>query len=154
MLGIAFVLIVFQSPVFLPAFCCMVILPFLFYVIAVKRKIVKDWDMSDRSERPRVLWVLVGIEVISMIIFQLWSLLPILVIIIGFSIITHYWKISGHAMGIALATGVILQLFGWAWWPVLLIVPLVGWARVVRRDHTVVQVIAGALYTFLLLILL
>ena len=58
------------------------------------------------------------------------------------------WKISGHASVAALATGLIIQWFGWYWWPILLIVPLVAWARVVRRDHTVGQVIAGAVYSW------
>jgi len=37
-------------------------------------------------------------------------------------------------------------MFGPAWLPLLLLVPAVGWSRVVLRDHTLGQVIAGSLF--------
>jgi len=151
MLGVVFVVLLSHTSVFIPAFICMVVLPFVLYVAAVKTKLVSNYDMSDRRERPKILWFLVVIETVCFVAFHLWSMLPILIAIIGFAVMTHFWKISGHAMGAALATGIIVARFGWAWWPFLLIVPLVGWARVVRRDHTIMQVIAGAAYSWILL---
>ena len=148
MLAVVFVVLVSQTPVFVSAFVSMVILPFVLFLIAWKTKYVSNWDMSDRRERPKILWFLVAIEIICVFVFQLSSIIPILVAIIGFAIITQFWKISGHAMCAALATGIIIVTYGWRWWPVLLIVPLVGWARVVRGDHTIWQVIAGAAYSW------
>ena len=150
MLAVVFVVLVSQTPVFVSAFVSMVILPFVLFLIAWKTKFVTSWDMSDRRERPKILWFLVAIEIICVFVFQLPSIIPILVAIIGFAIITQFWKISGHAMGAALATGIIIVTYGWCWWPVLLIVPLVGWARVVRGDHTIAQVIAGAAYSWII----
>lgn len=150
MLAVTFVALLSRTHVFVPAFVSMVIVPFALYFVAWKTKFVSNWDMSDRRERPKILWPLVVIEVICILVFQLSSIIPILVAIIGFAIITHFWKISGHAMGAALATGIIIVTYGWAWWPVLLIVPLVGWARVVRGDHTIAQVIAGAAYSWII----
>lgn len=153
MLGVVFVVLLSHTSVFISAFICMVLLPFVLYVIAVKTKLVSNYDMSDRRERPKILWSLVVIEVCCLVAFRLWSMLPILIAIIGLAVITHFWKISGHTMGVALATGIIISMYGWVWWPVLLVVPLVGWARVLRKDHTVLQVIAGAAYSWVLIVL-
>ena len=150
MLAIVFVVLVSHTQVFVPAFVSMVLGPLVLYIIAWKTKFVSNWDMSDRRERPKILWPLVVIEVICISVFQLSSIIPMLAAIIGFAIITQFWKISGHAMGAALATGTIVARFGWGWWPTLLIVPLVGWARVVRKDHTIWQVIAGAAYSWII----
>lgn len=148
MLAVMFVILLSHSTVFIPVFLSMVILPFLLFFIAVKTKFVSDWDLRDRRQRPKILWPLVGIETVCVMIFHLWFLVPFLISIIGFAIITHFWKISGHAMAAALATGTVIVTSGWAWWPVLLIVPLVGWSRVIRKNHTTLQVIAGALYAW------
>lgn len=154
MLAVVFIALLSSTPVFLPAFFFMVILPFLLFLVAWKTGRVSNWDVSNRGERPKILWSLIVIELISIIVFQLWSVIPILIAIIGFTVITHYWKISGHAMAAALATGTVISAYGWSWWPVLLVVPVVAWARVVRRDHTILQVIAGAIYSWALLLLL
>ena len=58
--------------------------------------------------------------------------------------ITAFWKISIHA---AVAAGTVTSLGALVgpWW--LILVPLVvltGWARVEIRDHTLVQVLVGA----------
>jgi len=36
-------------------------------------------------------------------------------------------------------------ILGVQWLPLLLLIPAVGWSRVVLRAHTVAQVVAGAL---------
>jgi len=149
-----FIILTYQSPHGMLAFICMALVPLVFYFGAWKTKYISNWDVSDRKERPKILWAIVVIEAASVIIFHVWSLTPIICAIIGFSIITHFWKMSGHAMGAAYATGLIIKLFGWGWWPILLIVPLVGWARVVTKNHTVTQVIAGAFYSWGLVVLL
>lgn len=148
MLAVMFAILLSHTAVFMPAFIGMVIVPFVLFFIAVKKKFVSDWDLRDRRERPKILWPLVVIEIVCVMIFHLWFLVPFLISIIGFALITHFWKISGHAMAAALATGTVVVTYGWAWWLVLLIVPIVGWSRVIRKNHTTLQVIAGALYAW------
>jgi membrane-associated phospholipid phosphatase len=148
MLAVMIAILLSNTAVFIPAFVGMVIVPFLLFVIALKLKFVSDWDLRDRRERPKIVWPLVVIETVCVMIFHLWFLVPILVSIIGFAVITHFWKISGHAMAAALATGIVVVTYGWAWWPVLLIVPLVGWSRVIRKNHSILQVVAGAVYAW------
>ena len=38
-----------------------------------------------------------------------------------------------------------MLILGVQWLPLLLLIPAVGWSRVVLRAHTVAQVVAGAL---------
>lgn len=146
-----FIILTYQSSYGMLAFIYMALVPLVFYFGAWKTKYISDLFITDRRERPKMLWPLVVLEASGILIFQLWNALPILAAIIGFAIITHVWKISGHAMAAALATGTLVAHFGVAWWPGLLVVPVVAWARVIRRDHTLAQVIAGALYSWTVL---
>ena len=150
MLAVVCIVLLSHTTVFIPAFISMVIVPLALFFIAWKTKFVSNWDVSNRQERPKLFWPLIAIETISIVVFQLWFLIPMIVAFAGFALITHFWKISGHTFASALATGVLVSRFGWQWWPALFIVPLVVWSRVVRKNHTITQVIVGALYAWLL----
>lgn len=148
-----FILLFYGSPKFIPAFLLMIILPLVFFIVAWKTKYISNWDVSVRRERPKILWPLLGIEIVASGLLKTTVLFPVLLALAGFAVVTQFWKISGHTMAIAYATGLAVKLFGWQWWPVLFIVPLVGWARVVRHDHTILQVAAGAVYSWSLLVI-
>ena len=149
-LGVLFTVTFYGTPTFIWTFLLMVIFPLFLFIMAWKTKFISDWDVSDRRQRPKILWSLIAIEIVASFLLQTTQTIPILVALIGFAIITQFWKMSGHAMAAALATGIIVHRFGPSWWPVLLVVPLVSWARVIRRDHTIWQVVAGALYSWML----
>ncbi len=137
------------------------IVPTMIYRFWMNKVHKIDWDIHDRKKRVKPLFLLVlflGIMGFFIRVFEP-RLLPFLMLsliwVVGFLMVTTWvTKISGHTGGDALATGMMISWFGWAWWPVLLIVPLVGWSRVVRHDHTVLQVIAGALYSWILILIL
>ena len=58
--------------------------------------------------------------------------------------ITRWWKISLHCAVAGGATATMVLIYG-LWWLVLAAaVALVAWSRVVVGDHTVAQVVAGA----------
>jgi membrane-associated phospholipid phosphatase len=59
--------------------------------------------------------------------------------------ITHWWKVSLHATVAGGAVATVVLLYGP--WLLLLIAPLilVCWSRVKLTDHTVTQVVVGAL---------
>lgn len=59
--------------------------------------------------------------------------------------VTAWWKVSLHAAVAGGAVVMVALLYGP--WALLLVVPLVVvcWSRVVLRDHTVAQVVVGAL---------
>ncbi|MEK7119781.1 MAG: phosphatase PAP2 family protein [Patescibacteria group bacterium] len=120
-----------------------------------------DWDIKDRRRRIVpffILLVMIACDLVLLTLFAPVALFRLFLFFFvwtaGFFLITVFaTKISGHAAGNALAAGLIILWYGWQWWPILLIVPLVGWARVVRRDHTVGQVIVGVLYSWSILLL-
>ena len=71
-----------------------------------------------------------------------WSMIAILLVVLA---ITRWWKVSVHATVASGAVATIVLLYG-PWY--LLLVPgvaLVCWSRVLVEDHTVAQVVAGAL---------
>jgi membrane-associated phospholipid phosphatase len=146
MFVVVYCVLLWGHPSFVSVFLGMVGVPFVLFLVAWKTKWISNWDIQDRKERPKILWSLVFIECVAVIFFQLWHLTPILIGMVGFGVITHLWKISGHAMSVALAAGLIVVRFGWNWWPVLLCVPLMCWSRVVTKNHTIAQVIAGSIY--------
>lgn len=152
-LGVLFVLAFYTTPIFIPAFLLMIVLPFFLFLIALKTNVVSNWDVSDRSERPKILWSLVIIEIVSSLLLRTTIAIPILAVLFGFAVITQFWKMSGHVVSAALTTGFIIARFGIVWWPVLLVVPVIGWARIVTKNHTTAQVIAGAIYSFILVFL-
>jgi len=117
------------------------------------------WDISTRADRPMAIAILLLLGLVNIAVAALWgnsSLTALFVLyelwMAGFLAISLFFKISGHAGGIALATGLIILWYGWTWWPILTLVPLIGWARVVTKNHTIAQVIAGTAYSFLLII--
>jgi membrane-associated phospholipid phosphatase len=152
--AIVFIVLFYYTNIFVPAFLLMIALPFGLFFIAWKTKFVSNWDVSERRQRPKILWTLVGIEIIASVILQTATAVPVLAALIGFAMVTQFWKMSGHTVAAGLMTGVIIAHYGWAWWPVLLVVPLVGWARVVRKDHTIAQVVVGAIYSWIVLLII
>jgi membrane-associated phospholipid phosphatase len=65
--------------------------------------------------------------------------------VVIFMIINHFWKISLHTAFITASAVVLILIYGAgaAW--TLFVLPLVGWSRVVLKQHTLMQVIAGGL---------
>lgn len=63
-------------------------------------------------------------------------------------LINFRWKISVHATGLGGPLAAITLLLGWVVLPLFLLVPLVGWARVYLKAHTLAQVVAGSLFGY------
>jgi membrane-associated phospholipid phosphatase len=64
-------------------------------------------------------------------------------------LISLRWKISVHASGIAGPLTALVYLLGTIALPLLLLILLVGWARLKLKAHTIAQVATGALLTIL-----
>ena len=58
--------------------------------------------------------------------------------------ITRYWKISTHALGITAPLTALTLLYGRQPLPFMVLIPMVCWARVYLKSHTIMQVVAGA----------
>jgi membrane-associated phospholipid phosphatase len=59
--------------------------------------------------------------------------------------ITNWWKISGHASGIMNLVIFLWIVYGSVIAPMFIAVPLVGWARLRLRRHSLAQVLIGTL---------
>ncbi|MBU1327364.1 hypothetical protein KKB64_02195 [Patescibacteria group bacterium] len=123
---------------------------------AIRKKRVKDWDISDRRQRMKALTVLAVILSVYVVIIYMFAnaffirlFFMFFVWFMGFFAITARWKISGHVGVLTLAIFSIIQWFGWRFWLLYFAVPLVAWARVADRRHTVHQVIAGGMYSLI-----
>jgi membrane-associated phospholipid phosphatase len=129
------------------------VLPLAAVVVLVRMGKVTDRHVSDRRQRFPVLAMsvvslLAGLGVL-LAINAPYSVIVVVLAIVGgvvvLAVISLFWKISGHAGAIALTTVITVLILGAPWIPLLLLIPAVGWSRVVLRAHTVAQVVAGAL---------
>lgn len=122
---------------------------FVFWLYAADR--IADLDMSQREEREKVFSVFVVFYLLGT--FALWATHAPAVLIasmagytaaaFGVQLITRYWKISTHALGITAPLVALTYLYGGEPLPFLVLIPLVGWSRVYLRAHTIAQVVAG-----------
>lgn len=122
---------------------------YVFWLYATDR--VSDLNMSQRHERESVFFSFVIFYLVGTLV--LWLVhAPLLLVatLAGYTVaaiivqyITRYWKISTHALGITAPLVVLTLLYGRAPLPFFILIPMVGWARVYLRAHTVLQVIAG-----------
>lgn len=120
-----------------------------------------DLDIPDRRERTRpltfvitsyligtaALYAVNAPEITTVLMFCYFSNTLIVLII------NLFWKISIHAMGVAVPTTSLIYVFGPIGAIFALIIPVVMWSRVQLRRHTAFQVIIGALLGFVLTIL-
>ncbi len=122
---------------------------YVFWLYATGR--ISDLDMSIRAERERVFVVFVIFFALGTI--DLWLIgAPAIITasMAGYAVsslvvqwITRYWKISTHALGITAPLIALCVIDGTRPVPFLVLIPIVCWARVYLRAHTVLQVIAG-----------
>lgn len=137
----------------------------LYVYLAYKRGKVSDINLSEREERLRplvisligamaVTWVLLNRDAPKPLVLIAITLLSELVIII---FVTVFWKISLHAL--AYSSAVTLLAYLYSPYAVILygfLIPI-GWARIYRKRHTFLQVLAGSfmgLFTALAIFLL
>ena len=122
---------------------------YVFWLYATDR--ISDLDMSKRDEREQVFVVFVIFFTLGTI--DLWLIgAPAIVTasMAGYAVsslvvqwITRYWKISTHALGITAPLIALCVIYGTRPLPFLVLIPIVCWARVYLRAHTLLQVVAG-----------
>jgi len=86
-----------------------------------------------------LVWITSRPEPLASILFGM-TLLMILA-----TVITIFYKISFHMIGVTSVVTVIILTLGYVALPVVLALPLVAWARRALRRHTVAQLISGTL---------
>lgn len=123
---------------------------YVFWLYSTDR--ISDLDMSVRSEREVVfstfvVFYLFGAAALWLIGAPRLMIAAMLgyvasTLIVGY--ITRYWKISTHALGITAPIVAMVALYGRGPLPFAVLIPMVCWARVYLKAHTLGQVIAGA----------
>jgi hypothetical protein len=135
-----------------------VIIPGMYLLWLIETKKVTDIHLADRQDR-KWPFLIGGISAFmgAAILICLGAARPVIVIGVTYAInamvvaiITLFWKISIHtALFSALATIAVVVFGSTFWWLYLILLPL-GWSRIHRHRHTVLQATAGALLAFVL----
>ncbi len=129
-----------------------VILPFTFLVGQVRRGRVTDIHVRRREQRLPIILIFLAAWLFLIALLATLGAPHELIALIGAGMatlvvigaITLRWKISLHVGVAAGVLTVFTLLFGPQMVLLAVLIPLLGWARVVLGDHTLAQVAAGA----------
>lgn len=132
------------------SFCCL-FLTIGILAIFMKIGLISNWDITDRSQRPRFLavvsFILVLIVGITWILGFSEALAVLLFFVVMFSlasVITLFWKISFHTFSTTLCILFITFTYENPYLYILLLIPIiVAWTRVYLKKHTRKQVAGG-----------
>ncbi|WP_458780232.1 phosphatase PAP2 family protein [Arthrobacter sp. D3-16] len=130
------------------------VIPLFLLLVLVRLGKVTDHHVSDRKQRaPALLMalasIIAGLLVLSVagapqsVVAMVLAVVAGVVVLAG---VSPFWKISGHAAAISSSAVIAVLMLGAQWLPLLLLIPAVGWSRVVLRAHTLAQVVAGSLF--------
>ncbi len=130
------------------------VIPLLLLLVLVKLGKVTDHHVSDRKQRaPVLLMALASIAAGLLVLNAVGAPQSVVAMVLGvvggvvvLAAVSPFWKISGHAAAISSSAVIAVLMLGAPWLPLLLLIPAVGWSRVVLRAHTVAQVVAGSLF--------
>jgi drug/metabolite transporter (DMT)-like permease len=130
-----------------------VAVPLLLLRRELARGAISDWHISDRRERLQPVPVIASVMAVTLPLGLLLTLDGPRLLVVAFQsalllvllnhLITIGWKISQHVSSIAASTTLLTATLGIGAAPLLLLVPLVAWARVKVGAHTVAQTVMG-----------
>lgn len=116
---------------------------------------ISDHHVTDRDERPLIMGAILSSLVIGLLVCLLGDApgpvtgvdAAMLATLAALTVITVAlrWKVSVHSAVWAGIAAMVTLTYGWWASTVFLAVPIVMWGRVRVHDHTVGQVLAGAL---------
>ena len=144
--------------VILAAVCILPVLAAVGYL--AHRHQVEGIFTSQRRQRTRV-YLLAGVCAIVGGILLVYLGAPLLlrsafvagvVAIAIFTLINLWWKISVHTAFVSALVTILVVLYGVVAAPAVALVLLVGWSRIELRQHSLAQVIGGALLVALVLL--
>jgi membrane-associated phospholipid phosphatase len=137
--------------------CFAVVIPSIIAYAWIKNKNL-EIDMPHKEDRLYpLLWILLS-YLLGVIILFIISAPPVITVLMFcyFSntlvvlLISMFWKISIHAVGVAGPVAFLIYVFGYPGLIFLLLIPLIMWSRLYLKRHTLSQVTAGSVLGFLL----
>ena len=134
------------------------VLPLLSLAYLSRRRVIPDFYASDRKSRLIPFIAAIACYACGVAVLLLLGAVPLidalmlcyLVNTTTMMLITLRWKISIHSSGIAGPATVLAYALGAVGYVAFLFVIPIGWARVAVGEHTIGQVLAGALVTIAL----
>lgn len=140
------------------AYLLVTILP---YLILKKLGKASDYEFTNRKERPPYFITVSLLFGLLFLILKTYSIptltdisLALFVVASVITIVTFFWKISGHMTYSTL----LFMTLGYIFSPYVLLLflfsPFIGWSRIVLKKHTLGQVIAGTIVTATICILI
>ncbi|VAX23476.1 hypothetical protein MNBD_IGNAVI01-304 [hydrothermal vent metagenome] len=128
----------------------------VFFYLRAKEKIV-DNDATVSSERTTPYMIGIGLSVLGAMFSMVYELHPFIVALWLSYVITSVllvlinikWKISAHAIGVAIPFAVLVFILGDTAYYFIIIPIVVSWARVYQNLHDVYQVTAGLLLGYI-----
>ena len=126
--------------------------PTLYIIRLVRRGLVTDFHLRVREQRLKPNLMIAGCSIAGWLLLLAGNAPYPLIVLAGIGVIqttlllaiTTKWKISGHSMGIASFAILVWSIYGSVAFPVLFTIPLVAWARLRLKRHTLLQTVAGA----------
>ena len=126
-------------------------IPFAYILIGRRKGWVSDFEISQRSDRPRFILVSLSSDVIAILLLgfshgpHLLRVMVFAYLCLGITMMTIsiFWKISLHMAGVGGFSTALVFVFGIPALLAFLSLPLVAWARYRRKKHTNSQLVAG-----------
>ena len=126
---------------------------FLFIVWLVRHNKLDGIFINIRKQRLKIYLLgsaLVGVSCIILLCFEAPPMLLALFVAffsvgVVFMCINNWWKVSVHTASTASVVAALLIIYGLRAIAFIMLVPLVAWARVELENHSLAQVVAGAL---------
>jgi membrane-associated phospholipid phosphatase len=133
-----------------------VFLPIGLILFLYSRKLVSDMHISIREQRTIPYLGAIAAYLIAFgLIYSVNGQGILAAVMICYAIntivimgINFGWKVSAHATGVGGPLAALTLVFGWSITPLYVLIPLVGWARVFLKAHTIGQVTVGTLLGF------
>ena len=130
-----------------------VVVPLLIVNRELHKGGISDWFMSNRLERLRrgpLLAVVTATALPLALLAAFDGPRPLLAtFVVGTAVavfnvgVTMWWKVSQHVTMVAASATIMAMVVGVEVAPALLLIPLVAWARVKARAHTLMQTVVG-----------
>jgi len=126
---------------------------FILILFGIKFGIFSDLDISKREQRPVLFSVGMALA-ISYLIFLLIFHAPVILLVGTFSIIlgvivlgivNMFTKASGHLAVLSAFVTFLVLVEGWQFLPAFLLLPVLAWARIKTKNHTLLQTVLGAM---------
>jgi hypothetical protein len=130
-----------------------VLVPTGYVYLLLRQGKIENFHIPNRENRRVPYLVIIGSNLVGVLLMSYFRA-PFLLVAFGVMgvvqsfllyVINNRWKISGHTTAISGLSVFIVAALGWSMAPVLVMVPLVAWARIRTSSHTFWQTIAGVL---------